>query len=62
MKEILSNPFWQYLGLRDQDVVRKIFREADANGVIAKYIVADQLEQVTTTYSFDEFIQRRSSL
>jgi len=59
VKDILSNPFWQYLGLRDQDAVRKIFREADANGIIAKYIVADQLEQVTTRYSFDEFVQRR---
>jgi hypothetical protein len=62
IKEILSHPFWQYLCVRGQDSVRKIFREADANGIITKYIVADQLEQITTKYSLDEFIQRRIRL
>jgi hypothetical protein len=59
VKELLSNPFWKYLGIREADDVRKVFREADANGFIAKYIVADQLEQLTTRYSLDELIQRR---
>jgi tryptophan synthase alpha subunit len=62
IKEILSNPFWRYLGIREAEEVKKVFKEADANGVIAKYIVADQLEQVTTRYSFEEFIQRRLQL
>jgi hypothetical protein len=62
IKEILSNYYWQYLGIRDSDSVRIIFREADANGLVAKYVVADQLEQVTTRYPFDEFIQRRLHL
>lgn len=62
MKEVLSNPYWRYLGIREAEDVRKVFREADANGLIAKYIVADQLEQLTTRYSFDEFVQRRIQL
>jgi hypothetical protein len=59
IRDVLSNPFWQYLGVRESEAVRKVFREADANGAIAKYIVADQLEQITTRYSFDEFVQRK---
>jgi hypothetical protein len=62
LREILSNPFWQYLGIREPDVVKVIFQEADSSGIIAKYIVADQLEQITTRYSFEEFIQRRGRL
>ncbi len=62
IKDILANNFWQYLGIRDPEIVRRIFREADANGLIAKYVVADQLEQVTTRYSVDEFIERRLTL
>lgn len=62
IKEILSNCYWQYLGIRDPEIVRRVFREADANGLIAKYVVADQLEQVTTRYPVDEFIERRLKL
>jgi hypothetical protein len=62
IKDVLSNPFWQYLGVRESEAVRKVFREADANGAITKYIMADQLEQVTTRYSFDEFVQRKVQL
>lgn len=62
VKEILSNCFWQCLGIRDSENVKKILHEADANGIITKYIVADQLEQITTKYSFDEFVQRKIRL
>jgi hypothetical protein len=62
VKEILANSFWQYIGIRSPEIVKKILQEADANGAIAKYIVADQLEQITTRYSFDEFIQRKIRL
>jgi len=62
IKTLLSKPFWQYLGVREQETVRKVFREADAKGAITKYIMADQLEQVTTRYSFDEFVQRKVQL
>ena len=62
MKEILSNCFWLCLGIRDSEAVKKILHEADANSIITKYIVADQLEQITTKYSFDEFVQRKIRL
>jgi len=62
IKEILSKPFWQYLGVREAETLRQVLREADASGVIAKYIVADQLEQLTTKHSYEEFIQRRIQL
>ncbi len=62
LKEILSSCFWQYLGIRDSEDVKKVLHEADANGILAKYIVADQLEQITTKYPFDEFVQRRIRL
>jgi hypothetical protein len=62
IKDVLSNPYWRFLGIRSPEVVRQIFREADSEGIIAKYVIADQLEQITTRYSFDEFIQRRLGL
>ena len=62
IKDILLRPYWQYVGVHDPETVRQILREADANALIAKYVKADQLEQVTTRYSFDEFLQRRLHL
>lgn len=62
IKEILSKDYWKYLGIRDTNNVRMVFREADANGLIAKYVVADQLDQVTTRYPVDEFIERKLQL
>jgi len=62
LKEILSNCFWLCLGIRDSETVKKILHEADANGTITKYVIADQLEQITTKYSFDEFVQRKIQL
>lgn len=62
VKEILSKPFWRYLGVREVEILRQVLREADASGVISKYIIADQLEQLTTRYSYEEFIQRRIRL
>jgi len=62
MSDVLAHPFWKYLGFRYSDAVRAIMRQASTAGFIAKYVVADQLEQVTTRYSYREFIERRSCL
>ncbi len=62
LSDIFQNPYWQYLGIRDKKTVRCILHEADAEGLIAKYIIADQLEQITTKFSFGEFIQNRLCL
>jgi hypothetical protein len=62
LKRILADPFWEYLGLKSEDAVRAAFREADAAGVLGKYVVADQLEQITTRWSLDEFLANKPRL
>ena len=59
LRTLFANPFWKYLGYKSEDGVRVLLREADAAGVVGKYVVADQLEQVTTCYSLDEFLERK---
>ena len=62
LRELLANPFWRYLGVREAETVRGILKEADASGLIAKYIKSDQLEQITTRYSFDALLEQRIKL
>ena len=62
LRQLLANPFWKYLGFKSKDEVRQILREADAAGLIGKYIVADQLEQVTTCLSVDELLAKKARL
>jgi hypothetical protein len=62
LKHILANPFWKYLGFKAEDAVRAAFREADAVGIFGKYVVADQLEQITTRWTLDEFLGQKPRL
>lgn len=62
LKRILANPFWKYLGFKGEDAVRAVFREANAAGVFGKYVVADQLEQITTRWTLDEFLENKPRL
>jgi len=62
LEEILTHKFWMYLGIRNQSEVKRILKEADTKQIIAKYVVADQLEQITTRYTLDEFLQKRMKL
>lgn len=62
LADILSAPFWKLLGIRDGTTVRAILRDANAKGFIAKYATIDQLEQITTRYSFDEYLAQKLSL
>lgn len=59
LRHLFANPFWRYLGYKSEDAVRNVLREADAAGVIGKYVVADQLEQVTTCFTLAELMDRR---
>ena len=59
LRTLFANPFWKYLGYKSEDGVRAVLREADAAGVVGKYVEADQLEQVTTCYSLDDFLERK---
>jgi hypothetical protein len=62
ISRVLSNPFWKYLGYKSEDSVRAVMREADAAKLIGKYVVADQLEQVTTCYSLNELLIQKARL
>lgn len=60
--DILAASFWRYLGMRTPDEVRSVLRDADAAHLIARYARVDELEQVTTCYSFEEYLSRRLAL
>jgi hypothetical protein len=62
LRNILANPFWKYVGLKSEDTVRGLLREMQAAGLLAKYVVADQLEQVTTSLTLDQILARRARL
>ncbi|MEN4011375.1 MAG: hypothetical protein ROW48_05035 [Bellilinea sp.] len=58
LSDIVDAPFWKLLGIRDEATVRSILRDANAKGLIAKYTIVDQLEQITTRYSFEEYLSK----
>jgi hypothetical protein len=62
LRHLFANPFWQYLGFKSEDTVRAVLRGADAAGVLGKYVVADQLEQVTTCLTLDDILARKIRL
>jgi hypothetical protein len=62
LRGVFANPFWKYLGYKSEDSVRAVLREADHAGFFGKYVVADQLEQITTCFTFHELLQRRTRL
>jgi len=62
LRRLFANPFWQYLGFKSEDTVRAVLRSADAAGVLGKYVVADELEQVTTCLTLDDILTRKVRL
>jgi len=62
LRRLLADPFWKFLGYKSEDAVRAVLREANTAGILGKYVVADQLEQVTTILSGDEFLTRKVHL
>jgi len=62
IRRLFANPFWQYLGFKSEDAIRAVLREADVAGLLGKYVVADQLEQVTTCMTLDEILVRKIRL
>jgi hypothetical protein len=62
LRNLFTNPFWKYLGYKTEDAVRNLLREADATKVIGKYVVADQLEQVTTCFTYEELLKGKIRL
>jgi hypothetical protein len=62
VSELLAEPFWRHLGIRHEDDVRHILRDAAAAGLLARYAVVDELEQITTRYTVEEYIANQSRL
>lgn len=62
LRRLLVDPFWKYLGHKSPDAVRSVLRESNAVGLLGKYVVADQIEQVTTRMCVDEFLNRKVRL
>jgi hypothetical protein len=62
LRRLLADPYWKYLGFKSEDAVRTVFREADAAGILGKYVIADQLEQITTRWGLDQFLSNTPRL
>lgn len=54
--DLLAAPWWRHLGLRTPDDLRAALRTAHAAGLIARYSVVDDLEQITTRYALDDYL------
>jgi hypothetical protein len=54
--DLLAVPWWRYLGYRSAADVRATLRDAERAGLIARYSIVDELEQITTRYSFDDYL------
>jgi len=62
LREVLADAFWQYLGFRETDTIRRMLHEANACGLIASYATIDQLEQITTCHTLNEWFEHRLRL
>ena len=62
VSEIIAHPFWRYLGGRDESEVRAALSNAAAADAISRYAAVDGLEQVSTRFSLQEILQRRTRL
>lgn len=56
LEQILADPFWWQVGYRTPDEVRDTLHDAAAAGLIARFVVVDHLEQITTRYTLDEWL------
>ncbi|HEC35090.1 MAG TPA: hypothetical protein ENI39_00985 [Anaerolineae bacterium] len=62
LSQMLDNPLWWQVGFHTPDEVRETLRDAAATGLIARFVSVDQLEQITTRYTLDEWLARRLRL
>ena len=60
--QILADPSWWQIGYHSPDEVRETLHDAAAAGLIARFVNVDQLEQITTRYTSDEWLDRRLRL
>jgi hypothetical protein len=62
LSEILDTIWWRFLGLKSANAVRHILRDAEAAGLVSRYVTVDELEQVTTRFSRDEYFGQAKQL
>lgn len=62
VSEILDPDWWRFLGVRSADTVRGVLRQAEMTGLIARYAIVDELEQITTRFSRDDYIAQARRL
>jgi hypothetical protein len=55
-RTLAADPFWQYLGFKNEDQLRTILRNSLDRGLLAKYLLADRIESISFRYSFEEFL------
>ena len=60
--EIIDHPFWRHLGGKREEEVRSALSHAAAIDAISRYVTVDNLEQITTRFSFEELVGRRVRL
>jgi hypothetical protein len=57
--EIVQDPFWRFIGVPDAGALRTILYRAFEHGGIAKFVKADELDQVTLARPFAELLEAR---
>ncbi len=62
LSEIVDTDWWQLLGLRAVDDLRRILRRAEIAGLLSRYTKVDELEQITTRYSREEYFGKAMRL
>ena len=62
LAQILADPPWWQVGYHAPDEVRETLHDAAAAGLIARFVTVDQLEQITTRHTLDEWLARRLRL
>lgn len=60
--QILADPLWWQIGYHAPDEVRETLHDAATAGLIARFVTVDQLEQITTRYTLDEWLTGRLRL
>ena len=58
LSDLLAEPFWRYLGLRHRTRYVRSSTMHMQPGCWRAYSTVDQLEQVTTRYTMDEYLGR----
>ncbi len=62
LSEILDADWRRFLGLKTRDAVRRVLRQAEGAGLIARYSSVDELEQITTRFNRDDYIAQAKRL